>query len=256
VASDAGAGGVVVGHRADDGQVAARVDQLDQPGLARPVRDGAGRDLPEPARRVGRVTAWPHRVDVRVAVQPQDNVGGAVQEAEDVGPAEQGFPAGSGVAVVGQGTGPVMGENNGQTVLVAGADGAPVGPLVARMHLGQPLGQPAGLLAVEASVSPRGLAGGVQCDQPGGRGVVDVVGGAVQPVLRGEPAPAAGAAPAPESPSGSSPATLKSSRTICGSPLTTVSARYGAVEPARSTLPVPSRRSVVSGGRGRLTPRV
>jgi hypothetical protein len=57
------------------------------------------------------------------------------------------------------------------------------------MHLGQPPGQPAGLLAVEAARRAPGQAGGVQRDQPGGLGVVDVVGGAVQPVLRGEPVP-------------------------------------------------------------------
>ena len=74
--------GVVVDHGADDGQAAAGIDDLDQPDLARPVHDRARRDLPEPARRVVRVTARADGVGMGVPVQPQHHVAEAVQQGE------------------------------------------------------------------------------------------------------------------------------------------------------------------------------
>jgi hypothetical protein len=67
---------VVVDHRAEDRQVPAGIDDLDQPRLARPVHDRARGDLPEAACRVVRVVAGAHRVGVRVPVQPEHHVAG------------------------------------------------------------------------------------------------------------------------------------------------------------------------------------
>ena len=92
---------VVVDHRGHDGQVLAMIEELDHPGLARPVDHRAGGDLPEPARRVGRVTARADRVGVRMAVQPQHHVGEPVQQGQQVGRAEQRLAVRPGVPAAG-----------------------------------------------------------------------------------------------------------------------------------------------------------
>jgi hypothetical protein len=124
-----------------------------------------------------------------VAVEPQHDVAEPVQEGKEIVLAEQGLPTRAGVPGIGQRVDPMMGENDDQTILVAGPDLMPGRSPVARVHLGEPCLQPPGLLVVQA---PRGTSRQtvrVQRDQPDGRGVVDVVRGAIQPVLLGEPVP-------------------------------------------------------------------
>jgi hypothetical protein len=152
----------------------------------------AGGDLPEPAGRVGRVVARPDRVGVRVAVQPQHDVREPVQQGEQVGGAEQRLAARPGVLaarcwsaclipwwenrITSRSSWPV------RTSLPSAAR-------VGRVHLAEPGFQPPGLLPVQAPGRAAGQAVGVQRDEPGGRRVVDVVRGAVEPVLLAEPVP-------------------------------------------------------------------
>jgi metallophosphoesterase (TIGR03767 family) len=100
--------GVVVDHRADDRQVPAGIDDLDQPRLARPVHDRARGDLPEAARRVVRVVAGAHRVGVRVPVQPEHHVAEPVQQGSQLGGTEVGLPAAANRPGVVQRVDPVM----------------------------------------------------------------------------------------------------------------------------------------------------
>jgi putative spermidine/putrescine transport system ATP-binding protein len=148
--------GVVVHHGGHDGQVPGVVDQLDHPGLARPVRHSARGDLPEPAGRVGRVAVRADRVGVRVAVQPQDHVREPVQQGEEVGDIQGWFAARAGVsaAAVVQRVAAVMGEEDHEPVVVAGPDLAPVRTAVGRVRLAEPGFQPAGLISVEAPGGP------------------------------------------------------------------------------------------------------
>ena len=179
---------VVIDHRGHDGQVLAVVEQFHHPGLARPVHHRAGGDLPEPARRVAGVGPGADRVGVRVAVEPQDHVGEPVQQGHQPG-AEQRLAVRSRVtaAAVVQRVGAVMGEHDHQPVVVAGPDLAAVRAAVGRVHLRQAGFQPAGLPRVQAPGCAAGQAVGVQRDEADRRRVVDVVGGAVQPVPFGEP---------------------------------------------------------------------
>ena len=80
-------------------------------------------------------------------------------------------------------------EQHDQPVFLAGTDVLSGLPAVGRMDLGQAVGQPAGLLPVQAAVRPAGQAVGIQRDEPHGRGVVHVVSRAVEPVLLGETVP-------------------------------------------------------------------
>ena len=90
---------------------------------------------------------------------------------------------------IGQRVYPVVGEEDDQAIIVAGAYLAPVCPPVGRVHLGEPGLEPPRLIAVDASIGPPAEAVGVQRDEPGGRRVMDVVRRAVEPVLLTEPVP-------------------------------------------------------------------
>jgi hypothetical protein len=179
----------VVGHGADDGQVLASVHEFDQPCLAGPVHDGTRCDLPEPTCRIAWVAPAADGVGVRVPVQPQDDVAEPVQEGKQIVLPEKGLPARAGVPGIGQRVDPVVGKDDDQTIVMAGPDLMPGRIPVAGVHLGEPCLQPPGLLVVQAARGTSRQAVGVQRDQPDGRGVMNVVRGAVQPVLLGEPVP-------------------------------------------------------------------
>ncbi len=83
----------------------------------------------------------------------------------------------------------VVGEQDDQPVVLPGRDLLPGRPAIGRVHLGEPVFQPPGLLPVQAPVGPAGQAVGVQRDEPRGWCVMDVVGGSVAEIFVGKAVP-------------------------------------------------------------------
>ena len=76
------------------------------------------------------------------AVQPQHDAGETVQERLGGGAGGQGLPARAEVPGIGRRVDPMVGKDDGPTVLVAGAHITAIGSPEGRVHLRQPRRQP------------------------------------------------------------------------------------------------------------------